>query len=89
MSIKFPEHKVSLNLTHNHHKIYYETIEEYLSRLKDSISDEDWATATSRERAIGNDELWELQWYPDTPVGCFIVFGASLEEVLKKANDEY
>jgi hypothetical protein len=80
-----PKHEASLHITHNQHKAYYEPIEEYLRDR--NIDDEDWATPTSKERAIQTNNLWELQWYPNTPVGFNIVYGATLEEVIKKANE--
>ena len=84
--MKFPEHKCELTLTHNSHKNYYEPIEEYLTRpqFEDLTT---WATDTSKERILKTDEIWELQWYPDTPIGFYLVVGATLEEVLQKANN--
>lgn len=36
---------------------------------------------------IDTNEVWELQWYPDTPIGSYKVIGATLESVLKKAKE--
>lgn len=79
----FPKHNCGLYLTHNRHKDMYETVEDLLNG---EDKPDDWATKTSRERAIKNDELWELQWYPDTPVGFHRIYAATLEEVLKAAK---
>lgn len=79
-----PKHKASLHITHNQHKSYYETIEEYLSSR--DISDEEWATPTSKSRAIEGDTLWELQWYEETPIGSYTIYGASLSEVIEASK---
>lgn len=71
-------------LTHNQHKDYYETVEQYLDNpwMKDLDIDEE-----TRLRMIDSDEVWELQWYPDTPVGFYKVVGASFLEVMHKASN--
>lgn len=78
----FPEHKASLNITHNGHKDNYETVEEHLEWMK--AEDDEWATPTSKERAIKNDSLWVLQIYPNTPVGFYRVYGATFDELFIK-----
>lgn len=85
MEEKLPKHEASLHITHNQHKAYYDKIEDYI--LQRQIDDEDWATPTSKETAIKTDSLWELQWYPNTPIGFNCVYGATLEEVITKANE--
>lgn len=80
LDIKWPEHKASLHITHNGNKANYETIEAYCDWHK--VTDEDWATPTSKQRAIETDSLWEVQWYPDTPVGFNVKYGATLKEIL-------
>lgn len=84
----FPEHKCGLYLTHNEHKDYYQTAEQAIKELeeRDNMSI-DWATPTSRQRCIDTNEIWSLQWYPNTPVGFNIIHGATLEEVIEAANN--
>lgn len=36
----------------------------------------DWVSDDERERAIAQNSVWTLQWYPETPVG-FCCIGAS------------
>jgi hypothetical protein len=68
-----PEHKCGLHIFHNPHKDYYETVEEYFIDYSSKfISPEE------RELSIQTDELWEIRWYPDTPVGFCYVHAASL-----------
>lgn len=86
--IKFPEHKAGLTLMHNEHKSLYETAEQYLNSREDYFDDEAFATDTSKQRCIETNEIWELHWYPNTPVGFNNIVGATLEEVLEKANSD-
>ena len=76
----FPEHKCGLHITHNQHKDYYETVEQYFENpwMKD-FEDE-------KKRCIEEDSIWELQWYPNTPIGSYKVVGTTFEEVLEKAR---
>lgn len=79
-----PKHKCGLYLTHNEHKDYYKTV---LQSIEDcDINDVDWVSVEERQKAIDSDELWELQWYPDTPIGFYIIRASSLE-ALKSAID--
>jgi hypothetical protein len=66
-----PEHKCGLYLEHNVHKDVYETIEENYDP-RDFVSDEEWT------KAVELDSVWRLQWYPDTPVGFYVVCASTL-----------
>lgn len=73
-----PRHEASLHLTHNQHKAYYETVADYIADVEEhSKGATDWVCEGERERAIAANELWHLQWYPDTPVGFCDVYAAS------------
>lgn len=80
----FPRHKCGLHLTHNNHKDYYETVEQYFTNpwMEDTT-----VSPEEMERMVETDEIWELQWYPDTPIGSYKVIAATFEEVLKKAKE--
>lgn len=80
----FPIHKASLHLTHNQHKAYYETVESYTG---DFDWKDDWVSEEQMKKAMETQELWELQWYPDTPIGSYRVIGADLDVVLSKAKE--
>lgn len=58
---------LSMTLTHNQHKVFRQTIADYL----DCNQIGDWVSEQERQRAIETDELWELHWYPDNPVSFF------------------
>lgn len=82
LGMKLPEH-IGMHLRHNQHKLYYETVEDYLGR--DESLMHEMAPADLAEM-IRTGEIWELQWYPDTPVGFCIVYAPTLERALALAN---
>ncbi len=84
-SITLPPHKCGLYLSHNEHRDMYQSLAEFLADMESLRSELDWATETSKERCIATNELWQLQWYPDTPIGSYCIFGATLDEVLAAA----
>ena len=78
--MKFPKHKASMSITHNEHTTNYESIREYLdSEWFEDESEED------KQECIKAGEIWELQWYPDTPIGFYRVFAPTFEKVVEKA----
>ena len=84
--MELPSHKAGLYLTHNQHKDYYETVSVRIEEgagpdVNNFVSHEDM------QECIDTDELWELQWYPETPIGFYTVCGSSLEIVLKRAME--
>ncbi len=78
----FPKHKISLTLSHNDHKSVYEPIEEYLSH-----SDMDWVSEEQKQKAIDEDSIWEIQWYPNTPVGFLYFAACDLNVLLAHVKD--
>lgn len=80
IQIKFPRHAKGLSLIHNEHKSYYDSIEEYVDRIRDRFKDSE-----AVNRSIATNEVWELQWYPDTPVGFLHVAAPTLNEVMELA----
>ena len=89
--MKFPEYKVSLTITHNEHKTTYEPLAQYLEDLasfqsKEAFDAHQWISRADFDAAIEADSLWEIHWYPETPVGSCTVYGSTLENALMKAN---
>lgn len=82
MAMKFPQHECELTLTHNTHKSYYEDIADYVEseHVRDTFKD-----AEARNRSVATNEIWELQWYPHTPIGFNKVSAPTLDEVLALA----
>ena len=76
----FPKHKCGLYLTHNDHRNVYETIEEHYD-CHDFVSPEEL------KKAIAEDSVWVLQWYPDTPIGSYSILASSLEALQKTIKE--
>lgn len=79
--IGFPNHKCGLHLCHNEHKNYYQSVESFVEE-GDFIFESDEA----KQLCINSDEIWTLQWYPDTPVGSYTVAAPSFYRVLELSN---
>ncbi len=80
----FPAHAASLHLTHNDHKSTYETIEAWEEHGE---REDDWVSREQREKAIANDSVWELQWYPNTPIGFIRLLACDLDVLLAAAKE--
>ena len=78
--MKFPEHKACMSLTHNQHKAYYEPIADYVM----GIDEHEWVSLEERQRAIKANEIWELYWNPDTPVGSHLLCASTLEALMER-----
>jgi hypothetical protein len=81
--LKLPEHKASLHITHNQHKDYYETVESYTGNF--GSDRESWVSDEQKKKSLETQELWELQWYPLTPVGSYCLWGADLDVLIEEA----
>jgi hypothetical protein len=57
----------------------YETVQDYYPEVEDFISLVDW------KKCDDTGDVWELQWYPETPIGFHRVIGSSLELVMAEA----
>jgi hypothetical protein len=80
--MKLPKHKCGLYLTHNRHKDFYKTAEE-------EIMDQqlvDWENEEAKQEARDTNEIWTLQWYPETPIGSYHIAAPTLEKLLKFAK---
>ena len=79
-----PEHKCGLYLTHNEHRDVYETIENFY-HPEDFISPEEW------RKALSENSVWVLHWYPDTPIGAYRIAASTLEAIesrVKEMNEQ-
>lgn len=75
-----PKHNVCLSLEHNEHKSFYATIEEYYD-ADDFISVDEW------KKCVETNEVWVLRWYPDTPVGGYVISASSIEAIKKQLKE--
>lgn len=81
----FPCHNGSLYLEHNPHKLAYESVSEWIIR-NDHDEHYDWVSDEEKQNAIKNNEIWTLQWYPDTPGGFNAIVASSLSALLNGVN---
>ena len=74
--------KASGHLTYRGQSAYYETMADLLHDPEDKdsfLSEEDY------QLCLFTDKYWELQFYPDTPVGFYKFIGSDVEKLLDKA----
>lgn len=71
--------KCGVYLSVNEYRDYYDTIEKAIKEEELEIEPE------LAERMIKENMFISLQFYPNTPIGFYKVFGTSLEEVVNKA----
>ena len=82
MDIAFPRHEAGLSLNHNDHKNIYQPAAEWIAE-NDWC---DWKDEDAKQRAVATNEIWTLQWYPNTPVGFIALAAPTLQELLAWAN---
>jgi hypothetical protein len=74
------------------HSPNYNTAEEwynsgnYQGNDKDYI---DWVSDRERQKAIMENSVWTVHWYPDTPIGFYCVGASTLEAALEYALSYY
>lgn len=75
--MKWPKH-IQMFITHNEHHTNYETVKQYLDRAEHiDISEKD------KKKCIRLGEIWEVQWYPNTPISFYCVGSFSLEKCIE------
>lgn len=82
--IYLPPHKATLHLDHNQHKAYYDLIEDYIQNEEERFN---FRSPEERQACIDTNEIWELQWYPDTPVGFCAIAAPTLEALIEYAKE--
>jgi len=81
-----PPHKAGLFLEHNVHKNYYNTAKEAIFQQREQEIGPHWKDEEAVQRAIETNEIWTLQWYPETSIGFCQVAAPTLQELLELAN---
>ena len=76
-----PKAEAGLYLTHNDHKNVCRAVTEFYQQ-DDFISDDEY------HKAVQEDSVWCLQWYPETPIGFNIVCASSLEAIREYIEKE-
>ena len=83
--MKLPKYNVSLSIQHNEYKNYYQSIEQAL----DQLDSEDFITPEEYLKALETGNLWEIQWYPNNPIGCYHYYASSLEALLEYVEKRF
>ena len=70
----------------NQHRVYYVKAAE---AVEDGTYDyADWISEEEKQKAIATDSVWNLHWYPDTPIGSHSILGSTLESVVNSALEQ-
>lgn len=85
-NLSLPAHKCGLTLPHNEHKNYYETAEQWDIGLYDRGYPMEWISEEQRTKAIAENNVWVIQWYPETPIGFCRMAACDLDALLEAAN---
>jgi len=79
-----PKYGVALYISHNDHKCAYKSAEEHLN--EHGFRAEEWINREDFNRAKTDNSIWEIQCYPDTPIGSYTVYGSTLETATEAAK---
>jgi hypothetical protein len=79
----FPRH-LTLTLSHNDHKSNYMSVALHCECLQ--VSAADWVSEGQQRKAYETGEIWDLQWYPDTPVGFCRKLAADIDVLMEWAE---
>ena len=78
----------SFQISHNNHKLCYETVADHLQTLEDLGNPAQFVSEDDRQLCIENDDMWEIYWHPRTPVASGCIFGHTLENCLNYLTKE-
>lgn len=73
-------HTLTFEISVNEHRAYYETLETYFARPEY----EDDVSADVKAECIARDVLFEVQCYPQTPIGFYRVTHFDLEKAVDR-----
>ena len=82
-----PFHKCGFYLEHNPQKDVHETVKQHDAARGMGGIVGDWVSEQERLKAIESDELWSVQWYPQTPIGFNALAAYSLGALLKAVSE--
>ena len=77
-----PSQKGGLCIFLDEHRSNYQSVEEYSLEIGDR-----WINEESRKKAIELDTVWELIWYPQTPIGSFRLAAHDFEAIIAYYTD--
>lgn len=77
-----------VHLTVNNHKSSYRTVTEEFEiakMLDETFTIEKDIGQEIFDKMVELDTIYELQFYPDTPVGCYVIYHYDLDMLLDKS----
>lgn len=77
--------KCSVSLEVNKHRNYYQSAEEYIDQDLACRGCPPDIDAETRHNMITSDTIIEFQFYPNTPIGFYDIYGYDLDMVLDSA----
>jgi uncharacterized protein (UPF0248 family) len=78
--------KCGVFFTANEHRDYYQTVEERLEELSQRECPVEISEEIGR-KMVETDTILELQFYPDTPIGFYVIYHYDYDELIKKAKE--
>lgn len=76
----------SLSIQFNRHAGYYETAQQ-AAEENDQYERWLWVSPEEREKAVRENSIWVVQWYPRTPRGSHCIGASTLEACLRGMGD--
>jgi len=70
----------SINISINLHKDFYQTVEKYIDAEDKEDIDNDVF-----DEMVKRDTIVKIHFYPDTPIGCFIVYHYDINKAIEIA----
>lgn len=74
---------VGFSFTCNDHKLCYAEIREYVKEKDDNFFSEE-----DKKACIDSNKIYELRWYPDSPIGSYCICAPSPERILEILKQE-
>lgn len=83
LSLLDGEH-TAIYLTFNDvHSINHASAKEWVEKWDGYDEPDDWLSESERDKAIAENSVWTLQWYPRTPIGFHTVRASSLKTLIE------
>lgn len=73
----------SLSIEYNDHASCYVTARE--ADEHGELEYGTWVSDDEKAKALESNSVWRLQYYPDTPVGSYVILASTLEACMKCA----
>ncbi len=73
----------SLTIAFNDHASNYVDVATAIA--EGMLENADWVSEEEKQKAIAENSVWEIRYYPNTPVGFIALAGSSLQSVIDAA----